>query len=159
MTPKWVAWGPLKVSLRPRTRFDVTKVTPKWICAVPTKHFRRYFHWIFMSLETKIAPKNEVGFQCVFWIQLEWKIDWFWYQIRIKLRWYFNISCWMCKVYFWTTVLLFLGILVFSKTFHSLVLQAKINLKTKLDRDLHFSLIFDRFCHQKLRSLSSWVLR
>ena len=40
---------------------------------------------------------------------------------------------------------MFLRILVFSKPFQSLVLQANMCLKTKFNKDLHFGLILDPF--------------
>ena len=44
---------------------------------------------------------------------------------------------------------MFLRILVFSKPFQSLVLQANMYLKTKFNKDLHFDLILDSFWDQK----------
>ena len=44
---------------------------------------------------------------------------------------------------------MFLRILVFSKAFQSLVLQANMYLQTTFNKDLHFDLILDLFCDPK----------
>ena len=126
---------------------------PKW----PQGHFPQFRSSIlgsFLSsfwktLTLKQHRKNEVCFRCGFWSEIWLKSVGFGYQIRTKWRWYFTISSEMRKVDFWTRVLVFGRILVFSKILRSLILEAKINFETKLERDMNFGWIGDRFWHHK----------